>query len=48
MSSKLGLPQSIASAVVTQEQFAAGVQAGPLSPTGQSLWDSAWKTFNAG
>jgi spermidine/putrescine transport system substrate-binding protein len=48
LSSKLGLPQSIANAVVTQEQFASGVQAGPLSPTGQALWDSAWKTFNAG
>jgi spermidine/putrescine transport system substrate-binding protein len=48
LSSKLGLPQSIAGAVVTQEQFAAGLSACPLTTNGQALWDSAWKTFNAG
>jgi spermidine/putrescine transport system substrate-binding protein len=48
LSSKLGLPDSLASAVVTQDQFAAGASACPLTAQGQSTWDTAWKTFNAG
>ncbi len=45
---KLGMPDSLAGSIVTPQQFATAKTACPLTPAGEALWDTAWKTFNAG
>jgi spermidine/putrescine transport system substrate-binding protein len=48
LQAKLKLPDSLAPAIVTPQQFATAKTACPLTPAGEALWDTAWKTFNAG
>ncbi len=48
LQSKLGLPDSVAPAILQREDFKTGLTYQTLTPDGKSLWDKAWADFRAG
>jgi len=48
LQSKLGLPDSIAPAIMQRSDFATGLTYQTLTPTGKALYDKAWADFRAG
>jgi spermidine/putrescine transport system substrate-binding protein len=48
LQSKLGLPDSIAPAIMQRSDFATGLYYQTLTPTGKALYDKAWADFRAG
>jgi spermidine/putrescine transport system substrate-binding protein len=48
LQSKLGLPDSVAPAIMQRDDFKSGITYQTLTPDGKSLWDKAWADFRAG
>jgi spermidine/putrescine transport system substrate-binding protein len=48
LQSKLGLPDSVAPAIMQRDDFKTGLTYQTLTPDGKSLWDKAWADFRAG
>jgi spermidine/putrescine transport system substrate-binding protein len=48
LQSKLGLPDSVAPAIMQRDDFKSGLTYQTLTPDGKSLWDKAWADFRAG
>jgi spermidine/putrescine transport system substrate-binding protein len=48
LQSRLGLPDSVAPAILQREDFANGLTYQTLTPEGKTLWDDAWAEFRAG
>jgi hypothetical protein len=41
------VPENLLSAIVRQDQFAAGFLQGPLSAEGMGIWETAWSEVKA-
>ena len=48
LQSKLGLPDSVAPAIMQRDDFATGLTYQTLTPKGKALYDKAWADFRAG
>ena len=48
LQSKLGLPDSVAPAIMQRDDFKTGLTYQTLTPDGKALWDKAWADFRAG
>ena len=48
LQTKLGLPDSVAPAIMQRDDFKTGLTYQTLTPDGKALWDKAWADFRAG
>ena len=48
LQTKLGLPDSVAPAILQRDDFKTGLTYQTLTPDGKALWDKAWADFRAG